>query len=541
MNGIFLGIVVISVLLALLSGNLEGASLAALSGAKSSVDLALGLIGYMALFMGLMKVAEEGGLLRLLARAIRPIMTRLFPDVPAEHPAMAAMIMNISANMLGLGNASTPLGIKAMQELSKLNRGRGVASNAMVLFLAINTSGLALLPSGVVSIRAAEGSLDPWGIMATTLTATLLSTIVGITAAKTLQRLPWFTYPTEPAQEDPENPSAGEDNSSDSEEVRELMDYAKPTPDDWRVWTLRGVLVFVVLALAGPALGAAFLDDVQPEPPVVGIDQVAPRWATVQLPKGGTWSLDSAQVYEGGPGPMQVRIQAALEPGAAVIEGSAAEVTDGRFVPDGLGTYTLSCAGDCEKLAWTVSTYRNPPDELRHVADQIGDAVIPFLVLVLLGFGALRKVKVYEVFVAGAKDGFSTAVKIIPYLVAILFAVGMLRAAGGMTLLGTVLSPLLGPLGVPADILPMALLRPLSGSGSFGLMIELIQTHGPDSAIGYLASTLQGSTETTFYVLAVYFGAVNVTKTRHAALAGLSADFAGFVGAVLACKLLLGL
>ena len=192
MNGIFLGIVLIASALALLTGTLEEASLAALGGAKSSVDLALGLIGYMALFMGLMKVAEEGGLLRLLARAIRPIMTRLFPEVPAEHPAMAAMIMNISANMLGLGNAATPLGIKAMQELNKLSKYKGVATNAMCLFLAINTSGLALLPSGVVSIRAAEGSLNPWGIMATTLFATLLSTIVGVTAAKLLSRLSIF-------------------------------------------------------------------------------------------------------------------------------------------------------------------------------------------------------------------------------------------------------------------------------------------------------------------------------------------------------------
>lgn len=538
MNGIFLGIVLIASALALLTGTLEEASLAALGGAKSSVDLALGLIGYMALFMGLMKVAEEGGLLRLLARAIRPIMTRLFPEVPAEHPAMAAMIMNISANMLGLGNAATPLGIKAMQELNKLSKYKGVATNAMCLFLAINTSGLALLPSGVVSIRAAEGSLNPWGIMATTLFATLLSTIVGITAAKLLSRLGVFKISEPEAEQDEEDAETPED----SEAVQELMDYATPTPDDWRVWTLRGILVAVVLALAGPALGAAFLDDVPAEPPAVGIDMTSPRWATVQLPKGGEWSVTAAQVYEGGPSALSTRIQQMVHPlEDPGIPGTAAEVTDGRFTPDGLGTYTLLCSGeDCGAVSYTVATYSNPPDELRHVSDQIGDGVIPALVVLLLGFGALRKVKVYEVFVSGAKDGFSTAVKIIPYLVAILFAVGMLRAAGGMSLLGSAMGPLLHPLGIPAEILPMALLRPLSGSGAYGLMIELIQTHGPDSPIGYLASTLQGSTETTFYVLAVYFGAVNVTKTRHAALAGLSADFAGFIGAILACRLLLG-
>jgi spore maturation protein SpmB len=483
-------------------------------------------------------------LLRLLARAIRPIMTRLFPEVPAEHPAMAAMIMNISANMLGLGNAATPLGIKAMQELNKLSKYKGVATNAMCLFLAINTSGLALLPSGVVSIRAAEGSLNPWGIMATTLFATLLSTIVGVTAAKLLSRMGFFKVkaPEEESSEESSEEAESTEESEDSDEVKELMDYATPTPDDWRVWTLRGILVGVVLALAGPALGAAFLDDVAAEAPAVGIDMASPRWATVQLPKGGEWSVTAAQVYEGGPSDFSTTIQKMVHPMAdAGIPGTAATVTSGRFSPDGLGTYTLLCEGDdCEKLSYTISTFKNPPDELRHVSDQIGDGVIPALVVLLLGFGALRKVKVYEVFVAGARDGFSTAVKIIPYLVAILFAVGMLRAAGGMSLLGSAMGPVLDPLGVPAEILPMALLRPLSGSGAYGLMIELIQTHGPDSPIGYLASTLQGSTETTFYVLAVYFGSVNVTKTRHAALAGLSADFAGFIGAILACRLLLG-
>lgn len=191
----------------------------------------------------------------------------------------------------------------------------------------------------------------------------------------------------------------------------------------------------------------------------------SPRWATVQLPKGGEWFLTAAQVDEGGPSAISTKIQRMVHPMAEPgIPGTAAKVTDGRFAPDGLGTYTLLCNGeDCEKVSYTISTFQNPPDELRHVSDQIGDGVIPALVVLLLGFGALRKVKVYEVFVSGARDGFSTAVKIIPYLVAILFAVGMLRAAGGMSLLGSVMGPILHPLGVPAEILPMALLRPPLG------------------------------------------------------------------------------
>ena len=428
MNGIFLAIVSIAFLVGAFTGGMEAVSVSAFDGAKKSVELAISLIGYMALFLGLMKVAEEGGLLRLLAKAIRPIMVRLFPDVPPEHPAMGAMIMNIAANMMGLTNAATPLGIKAMKELNSLNRTPGVATNAMVLFLAINTSGLALLPSGVVSVRAAEGSADPWGIVASTLAATGFATIIGVGAAKLFSRL--FAMPAATVEE---GQAVEED---DGVEVGEI------TNDSWGVWVLRAFLVVVLIVLAGPPLLA---------------------------------------------------------------------------------------------VGWEAQA-----ETLRSISGTIGDWVIPTLILSLLAFGAANGVKVYESFIKGAKEGFDTGVLIIPYLVAILVAVGMFRGSGAMEHLTGWMGILTEPIGLPPEVLPQALVRPLSGSGAYGLMIELVQTHGPDSYIGYLSTTLQGSTDTTFYVLAVYFGAVGVSKTRHAVLAGLSADFAGFIAAVVVCALLFG-
>ena len=428
MNGIFLAIVSIAFLVGAFTGGMEAVSVSAFDGAKKSVELAISLIGYMALFLGLMKVAEEGGLLRLLAKAIRPIMVRLFPDVPPEHPAMGAMIMNIAANMMGLTNAATPLGIKAMKELNSLNRTPGVATNAMVLFLAINTSGLALLPSGAVSVRAAEGSADPWGIVASTLAATGFATIIGVGAAKLFSRL--FAMPAATVEE---GQAVEED---DGVEVGEI------TNDSWGVWVLRAFLVVVLIVLAGPPLLA---------------------------------------------------------------------------------------------VGWEAQA-----ETLRSISGTIGDWVIPTLILSLLAFGAANGVKVYESFIKGAKEGFDTGVLIIPYLVAILVAVGMFRGSGAMEHLTGWMGIVTEPIGLPPEVLPQALVRPLSGSGAYGLMIELVQTHGPDSYIGYLSTTLQGSTDTTFYVLAVYFGAVGVSKTRHAVLAGLSADFAGFIAAVVVCALLFG-
>ena len=424
MNAVFFGIVLLAVLFAAwnftwlaLAGDVEAAAAvpaalgeAALGGSKTAVTLAIGLVGYMALFLGLMKVVEEAGGLKWMAKLIRPVLVRLFPDVPHDHPAMGAMVMNIAANALGLGNAATPFGLKAMEELNSLNRETGTATNAMVRFLAINTSGLALLPTGIIGLRALKESADPAAIFPTTLFATGLSTVVGVLAANGLSRLPFFRAPA--AQQEADEQAA--QSNAGAVSVSEMLPL-------------------------GLFLGA-----------LVGLVSV---------------------VYVFG------------------------EVASG----------------------W----------------------IVPLLILGMLGVGVARKVKVYEVFIAGAREGFSLAILIIPYLVAILAAVGMFRKSGGMDTLVATIGPATAAVGLPSEVLPLALLRPLSGSGSFGLTAELIETHGPDSYIGELASTMNGSTETTFYVLAVYFGSVGVSRIRHAVPAGLAADLTGVFASVLAVKLLL--
>ncbi len=411
MNAVFYAIVVLAFAGALAFQTPAEVGAAALASAKTAVELAIGLVGYMALFLGLMKVVEEAGGLAWMARAIRPVLVRLFPDVPADHPAMGAMVMNISANALGLGNAATPFGLKAMKELETLNQVPGTATNAMVRFLAINTSGLALLPTGIIGLRALKGSADPAAIFPTTLFATGASTLVGVLAAWALSNFGSFRPP----------------------EAQKKHDDA------------------VRVANQHPASLAEFL-------PVTVL--------------GGCLLGLVALVY--------------------------------RF-------------GDAAS-AW----------------------IIPALILAMLTLGVLRKVKVYEVFVAGAKEGFSLAILIIPYLVAILSAVGMFRASGLMGWVAGGIGWITEPLGLPAEALPLALLRPLSGSGAFGITAELIETHGPDSYIGNLVSTMNGSTETTFYVLAVYFGSVGITRTRHGVAAGLAADVMGVVASIVAVTLLLG-
>ncbi len=409
MNIVFFAIVYLAFLFAIISGTPGEVGQAAMDSAKASVELAIGLIGYIALFLGLMKVVEEAGGLRFMARLIRPILVRLFPDVPEDHPAMGAIVMNVAANALGLGNAATPFGLKAMQELNELNKEKGTATNAMVLFLAINTSGLALLPTGMIGLRALKGSSDPAAIFPTTLVATACSTVIGVLVAKWLSGWRVFAAPQVQVEAD-----------------AELARKARPT----------SALELVPLALFFAGL--------------VGLVFV---------------------VY---------------------VYGEKASV-------------------------W----------------------IIPSLVFGMLAVGFARKVKVYETFVVGAKEGFSLAVMIIPYLVAILVAVGMFRASGGLEWMVDRLEPLTALIGMPAETLQVALIRPLSGSGAFGVVSELLNTHGPDSLIGKIATTMNGSTETTFYVLAVYFGSVGVSRIRHAVPAGLSADLVGVLATVAAVHILL--
>jgi spore maturation protein SpmA len=395
---------------------MEILSKAMIKSAGGAVELAIGLVGVMALFLGLMKVAEAGGMLTILARLIRPLMVKLFPDVPAEHPAMGAMILNLSANMLGLGNAATPFGIRAMQELDKLNPQRGTATDSMALFLAVNTSSVTLLPSGVIALRAAAGSSDPAAILPTTLFATIGSTAVAIVAAKLYQRLM-------PLKVDAKA-SLQQALSGDSKEVP-----FKEAANGYPFWVSLVALACIV----------------------------------------------------------------ALIP-VSVIYGQS-----------------------------------------------ISPWIIPALMVGFLSFGLVRRVRVYEVFVEGAKDGFRVAIKIIPYLVAILVAVDMLRASGALDAMVNLLGGITGRFGLPAEALPMAMMRPLSGSGAYGILASIINDPaiGPDNYTGLLVSTLQGSTETTFYVLAVYFGAVQVRRIRHSLAAGLTADVAGVIFAILACSFFL--
>ncbi|EAR23441.1 nucleoside recognition domain-containing protein [Nitrococcus mobilis] len=428
MNAVFFALVIVSFGFATwgqLTGNgagMQALSQAMIDSAAGAVELAVGLIGVMALFLGLMKVAEAGGLLTIIARLISPLMSRLFPEVPPDHPAMGAMILNLSANALGLGNAATPFGIRAMQELDRLNTKPGVATDPMVLFLAINTSSVTLLPTGVIALRASAGSQDPAGILPTTLVATMAATAAAILAAKLYRSFtPFAATPALPE-----------------------TTHNTPTPD----------------SKSADRINA----------PVPNTGEPYPLWVSM-LALGTLAGLIPLTIFFG----------QALSP-------------------------------------W----------------------IIPLLFVGFLTFGWLRRVAVYEAFVEGAKDGFWVAVRIIPYLVAILAALGMLRASGALAALVHLLGPLTETVGLPAQALPMALLRPLSGSGAYGILASIIQDPaiGPDSYTGYLVSTLQGSTETTFYVLAVYFGAVQIRRIRHALAAALTADLTGICAAVAICSYL---
>lgn len=386
--------------------------------ASTAVELALGLIGIMALWLGVMKVAEDAGLIKIIANALKPITKRLFPEVPHDHPAIGSMVMNISANMLGLGNAATPFGLKAMEELDKLNPNKGTATNSMVTFLAINTAGMTLIPATAIAVRAASGSANPTVIIGTSIFGAFCAVTVGLTAAKLFERFPI------PKGQFPEW----------LKQNRRFFYF---------IFSFLALVALVTLSGAGQFVGSFF--------------------------------------------------------GNSFAEG------------------------------------------FKSVIQVISILAIPLLIFVFIGYGALKKVKVYEQFVEGAKEGFNIAVRIIPYLVAMLVAIGIFRAGGAMdNWLIPLLRIITDPIGFPAEALPMALMRPLSGSGSLGIMAETMAVYGPDSYIGILVSTFFGSTETTFYVLAVYFGAVNIKNTRHALPAGLLADVAGILGALFIVKLLFG-
>jgi spore maturation protein SpmA len=399
---------------------MEKLSGAIMEAAGSSVQLALSLIGVMALFLGLMKVAEAGGLLNMIARLIRPLMTKLFPEVPPNHPAVGAMVLNFSANLLGLGNAATPFGIRAMQELERLNPCPGTATNAMVLFVAINTAGITLLPTSVIALRAAAGSANPAGVLPTTLFASFCATLVAVFAAKGYQKLSRFPACDGAAVENGIHSDPVEDGPGGDQEAPEAYPL-------WVCWFTFGLLISII-------------------PLTVIYGRVISPW------------------------------------------------------------------------------------------------IIPCIVVGFLAFGIIRRVAIYEVFVEGAKEGFQVVVKIIPYLVAILVAISMLRTSGAIDAAAKWLGAWTNAAGLPPEGVLMAIMRPLSGSGAYGIVASIIRepTIGPDSYTGYLVSTLQGSSETTLYVLAVYFGAVQVKRIRHALAAGLTAELVAVAAAVAICRYLYG-
>ncbi len=420
-------------------GTLDKVNMELFKSAKLAVSIALGLIGPMALWLGIMKVAEVGGLMRIIARAVRPIMIRLFPDIPAEHPAMSAIIMNMAANMLGLGNAATPMGIKAMHEMQKLNPNKETATDSMALFLAINTSSVTLLPLGAITVRASAGIDNPAAILLPSLLATLCSTAMAIFMAKLLaKRNPMPAVIHAPAEESQSLDDAMEEN----------LDEAEPLTKPGFVGRWFG-LTLISLFIAG----------------------VLYRFGTSEA---------FAKAKE-------------------------------------LGFQTLFVR--------------------EHIAP-VTQLLLPAIILALLGFGYFRGVKLYETVTDGAKEGFQTAVRIIPFMVAIIVATGMVKASGLLELIAATCAPVLELVGMPVEGLTLAILRPLSGGGSFAYMSGIVKTTD-SSFVADLVSTMQGSTETTFYVLAVYFGAVGIKRARHAIPAALAADVTGFIAAFIFVKLLL--
>lgn len=368
--------------------------------AKTGFDISLGLVGVMSLWLGIMKIGERGGLIALFARAVEPFFRRIFPDIPAGHPASGSIVMNVSANMLGLDNAATPLGLKAMRELQEINPQKDTASNPMIMFLVLNTAGITLIPTSVIAIRQSIA---------------LKQGLVGFNAA----------------------------------------DIFLPT--------LLGTFVSFCAGLVAVAI----------------------------------WQ----------------RINLFCRPVMAFFTGFAALMAGLYF--------------------WLAGM---PANQMAQMIGLLGSGIIVSIIVLFVAVAAWRGIDVYESFVDGAKEGFGVAVQIIPYLIAMLVAISVFRTTGGMdVLIGLIRSAVLA-VGLNADFvpaLPVGLMKTLSGSGARGLMVDVMTTYGVDSFPGKLAAIIQGSTETTFYVLAVYFGSVGITKTRYALAGGLIADAVGLIGAIL--------
>ena len=361
--------------------------------AKTAFEISIGLTGVLSLWMGIMKIGEQGGLIRLFARLLSPVLTKIFPDIPKGHPVMGTMFMNISANLLGLDNAATPMGLKAMEELQEINPKKDTASNPMIMFLVLNTSGLTIIPVSVLVFRAQLGAAQPTDVFVPILLATFFSTLAGLIITSLFQHINLFN---------------------------------------------KTLLLF-------------------------------------------------------------------------------------------LGSLCVLVAG----VIWGFSQMSS--ETMNTVSTLFANILLCTIIVVFILAGVFKKINVYDAFIEGAKDGFQTAVKIIPFLIAILVGIAVFRASGAMDFLIDGIAWLVGLCGINTDFvaaLPTALMKPLSGSGARGMMVDAMTNFGADSFVGRLSCVFQGSTDTTFYILAVYFGSVCVRKTRHAVVCGLLADFAGIIAAI---------
>ena len=447
LNYIWLGLILLAVIIGGCTDKLKEVADASFTYAETSVmTIALPLVGVMALWLGIMRLAERAGLVALLARMLRPVMVWLFPDVPGDHPAMGSMLMNMAASILGLGNAATPLGLRAMKDLESLNPRPGTATDAMCTYLAINTSSIQLIPTTAMAVLAANQSKNPSAIVGTSIMATSCAAIAAVSAAKFLRRLPFYRLP--PVEVQP---------------VKVVGEAA------------------TVTASSGPA-------DKTPVNEASGLEPL--RW----------W-------------------------GMLII-----------------ALFLLFFVGLFIRLAFpahfglTVAPEDAAKSAFVRIVDAISKLSVPFLLSIFPLYAILRHVKVYEEFVDGAKEGFDVAIRIIPYLVAIIVAIGMFRAAGGIDMISRAIGPVMLAMKFPPELLPMVLMRPLSGSGTLGMFAELVKQYGPDSLISRTGGTIYGSTETTFYVLAVYFGSVGIKRTRYALLAGLTADVVATFASVYICR-----
>ena len=365
---------------------------------KTAFEISLGLTGVLSLWLGIMKIGERGGLINALARMLSPVFTKLFPDIPKDHPASGSIFMNIAANMLGLDNAATPLGLKAMEQLQTLNPKKDTATNPMIMFLVLNTSGLTIIPISIMTYRAQLGAAQPTDIFIPILLATFFATLAGVIITSIYQRI-------------------------------NLLNR-----------TMILTLGSMCLAVAGIIWGFSRLDEVL----------------------------------------------------------------------------------------------------MNKVSLSVANILLMVIIITFIWSGIRKHINCYDAFIEGAKEGFTTAVRIIPFLIAILVAIGVFRASGAMDVLMSGIRWLFSSIGFDAsfvDALPTALMKPLSGSGARGMMVDTMTTFGPDSFAGRLSCIFQGSTDTTFYILAVYFGSVGIRYTRHAVACGLLADLAGVIAAIAICYL----